>query len=306
MQTSSIDSSRMKELGSMKVVQLANRPPASPAIMAEMTHITSLKCVTRYPKTSVACSSSRIAVSTLPKEEVTMNHEMRTTSARKATTSARNANSPSNAHGPISGRSISWMPKAPLVTLRQFRNRLKEMMAKPNETSTKMSSLNRLNTTPTAMATRPARSMPTGSAAKKGHPNVGMASVRSCSYAASEVRMATVYAPIPKNPTCPTDSSPVNPTTKFRLTARIAQMAKTVPTDMANPVPCHTMNTTVQPIMNRFAHSSMLPLANRRNSLGERASLSMSATAVVSICTTLLPRQQALGPEREEEDEDHE
>ena len=40
------------------------------------------------------------------------------------------------------------------------------------------------------MATRPARTTLTGSAAKKGQPNVGMASVRSCSYEASEVRIA--------------------------------------------------------------------------------------------------------------------
>ena len=136
------------------------------------------------------------------------------------------------------------------------------MMAKPKETRTKISSLKRLNTTPTTMAMRPARSMATGSAAKKGHPNVGIASVRNCSYAASDVRMATVYAPIPKKPTCPTDKSPVNPTTKFRLTAKIAQITKTVPMEMANPTPCHTMKTMAQPITNRFAHSSTLPLAN--------------------------------------------
>ena len=53
-----------------------------------------------------------------------------------------------------------------------------------------MSSRNRLNATPTTTATNPAKAMLTGSAAKKGHPSVGMASVRSCSYDASEVRMA--------------------------------------------------------------------------------------------------------------------
>ena len=74
------------------------------------------------------------------------------------------------------------------------------MTAKPKETSTKISSLNRLNTTPTTMAASPARTMPTGSAAKNGQPNVGIASVRSCSYCALEVRIATVYAPIPKKP----------------------------------------------------------------------------------------------------------
>ena len=84
------------------------------------------------------------------------------------------------------------MPNAPLVTPLAFRKTLKQMTAKPKETSTKMSSLNLLNTTPTATAVSPARTMPTGNAAKNGHPNVGMASVRSCSYCTFEVRMATV------------------------------------------------------------------------------------------------------------------
>ena len=44
-----------------------------------------------------------------------------------------------------------------------------------------MSSRNRLNTTPTSSAANPANPMHTGSAAKKDHPKVGIASVRSCS-----------------------------------------------------------------------------------------------------------------------------
>ena len=73
------------------------------------------------------------------------------------------------------------MPKAPLVTLRRFRNTLKAIIAKPKDTRTYMSSLNLLNTTPTTTAVRPARITLTGSAAKKGQPSVGMASVRNCS-----------------------------------------------------------------------------------------------------------------------------
>ena len=42
MDTSRMDSSRMNELGSMNVVQLANRPPAMPAIIAEITQMASL------------------------------------------------------------------------------------------------------------------------------------------------------------------------------------------------------------------------------------------------------------------------
>ena len=42
MDTSSTDSSRMKELGPTNIDQLANRPPASPAIIAEITHTASL------------------------------------------------------------------------------------------------------------------------------------------------------------------------------------------------------------------------------------------------------------------------
>ena len=55
-----------------------------------------------------------------------------------------------------------------------------------------MSSLNRLNTTPTTTATKPARTTPMGRAAKNGQLNVGMAPVRSWSYEASEVRIAVV------------------------------------------------------------------------------------------------------------------
>ena len=64
------------------------------------------------------------------------------------------------------------------------------IIANPKDTSTYMSSLNLLNTTPTTMATIPARSTLTGSAAKNGHPKVGIASVRSCSYAGSDVSIA--------------------------------------------------------------------------------------------------------------------
>ena len=60
------------------------------------------------------------------------------------------------------------MPKAPLVTLPQFKKTLYEMMAKPKETRTKMSSRNRLNTPPAARATSPANSTLTGSAAEEG------------------------------------------------------------------------------------------------------------------------------------------
>ena len=42
MATSSMDSSRMNELGSTNVVQLENSPPASPAIIADMVHTASL------------------------------------------------------------------------------------------------------------------------------------------------------------------------------------------------------------------------------------------------------------------------
>ena len=53
-----------------------------------------------------------------------------------------------------------------------------------------MSSLKRLKTTPTTRATTPAMATLTGRAAKKGHAKMGMASVRSCSYAGLEPRMA--------------------------------------------------------------------------------------------------------------------
>ena len=44
-----------------------------------------------------------------------------------------------------------------------------------------------------------------------------------------------VYAPRPKKPMWPTDSRPVKPTTRFRLTARIAQMAKDRKHDYSEP-----------------------------------------------------------------------
>ena len=71
---------------------------------------------------------------------------------------------------------------------------------------------------------------------------------------------------MPKKPICPTDSSPVKPTTRFRLTASIAQMPNTVPRAMANPTPCHNINAMAHEMMSRFAHSSMLPLTDVRSS----------------------------------------
>ena len=129
----------------------------------------------------MACSSSRMAVSTLPKDDVTMNHDMPSTMTRNPITSPRNSRSPVSALDPTVGLAISWMPNAPRVTLRQFRNTLNEMMVKPKDTNTNISSRNRLNTTPTTSATSPASTTPTGSAAKNAQPKVGMASVRSCS-----------------------------------------------------------------------------------------------------------------------------
>ena len=121
------------------------------------------------------------------------------------------------------------------------------------------------------------------------------------------MRMATVYAPMPKKPMWPTDSSPVKPTTRFRLTARIAQMAKTVPRVMANPTPCHMANTTAHVMTIRFAHSSMLPLASAQ----DRPRLARQSRHCGQLCLipwslALLPWQEALGPERQKEDEDDE
>ena len=73
---------------------------------------------------------------------------------------------------------------------------------------------------------------------------------------------------MPKKPICPIESSPVNPTTRFRLTAKIAHMAKTVPTVIAKPTPCHSANATAQEMTSRFAHTSTLPRLSRRSSRG--------------------------------------
>ena len=95
-----------------------------------------------------------------------------------------------------------------------------------------------------------------------------------------------VYAPMPKNPMCPTDSSPVKPTTRFRLTARIAQIANTVPTVIAKPVPSHAMNTQSPSVMtSRLAHSSMLPRASRVTRPGAGASAAASASVCADIAT---------------------
>ena len=58
---------------------------------------------------------------------------------------------------------------------------------------------------------------------------------------------------------CPTDKSPVKPTTRFRLTAKIAQIQNTVPSVIANPTPCHNVNTMAHVMMNRFDQSSRFP-----------------------------------------------
>ena len=92
--------------------------------------------------------------------------------------------------------------------------------------------------------------------------------------------MATLYAPMPKKPMCPTDSNPVNPTTRFRLTARIAQMAKTVPIVMAKPNPCQMTKATTHTSTMMFAHSSTFPFASRGNSLRVRP-CAVSSTALV-------------------------
>ena len=65
--------------------------------------------------------------------------------------------------------------------------------------------------------------------------------------------MAIPYAPIPKKPMWPTESSPVYPTTKFRLTERMAQMQNTVPSVTANPTPCHSVKMTAVPMMKTLA-----------------------------------------------------
>ena len=154
-----------------------------------------------------------------------------------------------------------------------------------------MSSLKRLKTTPTTIATSPARSTLTGSAAKKGHANVGIASVRSCSYSGLELRIAIAYAPMPKKPMCPTDSSPVKPTTRLRLTASMAQIAKTVPTVMANPTPCHSMNPMAQVMTNRFAHNWMLPLEVCQKARGSvnppRRAKSLNSCLFINNCFSL-------------------
>ena len=93
--------------------------------------------------------------------------------ARMTRTSSRNSMGSLKTQPPMAGVAISWMPKAPRVMPRQFRKTLNEMMANPKVASTKMSSRKRLKTTPTANATRPAKTMPTGSAAKNGRPGVG-------------------------------------------------------------------------------------------------------------------------------------
>ena len=131
-----------------------------------------------------------------------------------------------------------------------------------------MSSRNLLNTIPTTIATSPARITLTGSAAKKGRANVGIASVRNCSYWALDVSMAMAYAPMPKNPMCPTDNRPVYPTTRLRLTARIAQIPKTVPSVTAKPTPCKRINATAHAMMIRLAHTSRLPRLNPRSCPG--------------------------------------
>ena len=80
-------------------------------------------------------------------------------------------------------------------------------------------------------------------------------------------------------------------------------MAKTVLTVMAKPTPCHSMNAAAQVRMNRFAHSSIFPLANRGRCLRSRVRRTRFEMAWVLIATQLPPRHEALRPEREEDDE---
>ena len=54
-----------------------------------------------------------------------MNHDTSITNARKTSASSRYSTSPSKTQLPICGRAISWIPKAPRVTLRRLRNTLK-------------------------------------------------------------------------------------------------------------------------------------------------------------------------------------
>ena len=72
----------------------------------------------------------------------------------------------------------------------------------------------------------------------------------------------------------------MKPTTRFRLTARIAQIAKTVAMVIAKPTPCQSMNATAQVSTIRFAQSSTLPRARRRRARGSRA----EAASVLIAC----------------------
>ena len=88
---------------------------------------------------------------------------------------------------------------------------------------------------------------------------------------------------MPKKPMCPTESSPVNPTTKFRLMASIAQMPKTVAMVMANPAPCHSMNPMAHDSISRLAHSSMLLRPSCSSPLASRAPRILSTMSLAPI-----------------------
>ena len=94
------------------------------------------------------------------------------------------------------------------------------------------------------------------------------------------------------------------PTIRFRLTVRIAQIPKTVPTAMAKPTPFHSMNPTAHVMISRFAHSSKLPLPVVRSSTGLRACLTSALIPVKSMDIPLLPGQKALWPEQQDQDQD--
>ena len=98
---------------------------------------------------------------------------------------------------------------------------------------------------------------------------------------------------MPKKPMCPTDSRPVNPTTRFRLTASMAQMAKTVPTVMANPTPCHSMNPMAHAMTNRFAHSWTLPFDDCQKLRGSRSRVAKSLKSCLFINNSFSLRERS-------------
>ena len=105
-------------MGSTKVVQLEEQSSGQTGHHGRYgphRQLVNASPCTRTPRWPA--SSSRMAVSTRPNEEVTMNHEIPSTMTRNPITSPRNSNSPVSAFDPTTGRAISWIPKAPRVTL---------------------------------------------------------------------------------------------------------------------------------------------------------------------------------------------